>query len=65
MEKLHTKAKNSTLSNKKSITDYSRNSKIFNEVISKENVVRMSDEIYVFKVDIELNQENTLTKKEL
>lgn len=41
------------------------NSKTFKEIVNQENVVRMNDGTYAFKVDIDLNQVNTFSKKEI
>jgi hypothetical protein len=65
MEKLYVKAMNDTSTQKRSDTSYSLNSKTFNDIVNQENVVRMNDGTYAFKVDIDLNQGNTLSKKEI
>lgn len=50
---------------KKSLKNNSFNSKTFIDIVHQENTVRMSDGTYAFKVDIDLNQGNTLSKKEI
>lgn len=66
IEKLYVKAMNDTSQRdtfKSSNTSYSFDNKSFNDIVNQDNVIRMEDGTYAFKVDFEMNQGNTLTQK--
>lgn len=68
MEKMYVKAMNNTnhknTSNSSNV-NYSLNNKSFNDIVNQDNVVRMEDGTYAFKVDFEMNQGHTLTQKKV